>query len=367
VSTEIGPERSIQRLLAGAVVHHEALAERIGINPTDLKCLLLVAGRPGMTPTRLAELAGITSGAVTGVLDRLERGGHVRREPDPSDRRSVLVAIEEQHALDLAALYAPLSARVGTETSHAVIDRMAAALHADTERLRVAARGGLVGDTYHAPLGDATRGRLVFASGAPRLSLSAFALGQHARMVVEASASRLRLGGGTQVGELVRARFEGPPPDIRTGAGTITIRYRRRTLDFRSRAAEIALNPDIPWSIEIDGGVTDLKADLRNLQLDGLQVRGGANQMSLELPAPQGTIRIGIDGGASGITLRRPPRTAASLRVLGGASRLRLDDRRHGSVGNDFVVRSEGFESASDRYEIVVRGGASDLVVATRR
>ena len=51
-----------------------------------------------MTPSRLAELSGLTSGAVTGVLDRLERAGFVRRESDPTDRRSLLVRIDPESA-----------------------------------------------------------------------------------------------------------------------------------------------------------------------------------------------------------------------------------------------------------------------------
>ena len=65
------------------VAFDEALAEHLGLNPTDLRCLELVIADPGMTPSRLAELAGITSGAVTGVVDRLERAGYVTRRPTP--------------------------------------------------------------------------------------------------------------------------------------------------------------------------------------------------------------------------------------------------------------------------------------------
>lgn len=65
--------------------------EDVGLHPTDLGslCLLLLHGP---TPAgRLAELAGLTTGAVTGVIDRLERGGFVRRDIDPTDRRKVIV------------------------------------------------------------------------------------------------------------------------------------------------------------------------------------------------------------------------------------------------------------------------------------
>ena len=65
--------------------------EDVGVNPTDLGslCLLLLHGPA--PAGRLAELTGLTTGAVTGVIDRLEKGGFVRREVDPTDRRKVIV------------------------------------------------------------------------------------------------------------------------------------------------------------------------------------------------------------------------------------------------------------------------------------
>ena len=88
------PGDSWRRLVARALVFHEAAAERLGINATDLKCLELAVGEDEITPTRLAELTGLTSGAITGVLDRLERRGIVRREADPDDRRRVVVRVD---------------------------------------------------------------------------------------------------------------------------------------------------------------------------------------------------------------------------------------------------------------------------------
>jgi DNA-binding MarR family transcriptional regulator len=72
------------------VSNFEAI-EDVGLNPTDLGslCLLLLHGPA--PAGRLAELTGLTTGAVTGVIDRLEKRGFVHREVDPSDRRKVIV------------------------------------------------------------------------------------------------------------------------------------------------------------------------------------------------------------------------------------------------------------------------------------
>jgi len=66
-------------------------ADRIGINATDLNCLNLVALTGSMTAGELARATGLTTASITGVLDRLEEGGFVRRERDPHDRRRVIV------------------------------------------------------------------------------------------------------------------------------------------------------------------------------------------------------------------------------------------------------------------------------------
>jgi DNA-binding MarR family transcriptional regulator len=73
------------------VLFGEAVAAGLGINHTDLECLGLVLLHDGQTAGEIAKASGLTSGAVTGVIDRLERAGLVRREPDPEDRRKVHV------------------------------------------------------------------------------------------------------------------------------------------------------------------------------------------------------------------------------------------------------------------------------------
>jgi DNA-binding MarR family transcriptional regulator len=72
------------------VLYSQAVAERLGMNSTDLECLDYILRGP-VTAGRLAELTGLTTGAITGVIDRLERIGLARRESDPDDRRKTLV------------------------------------------------------------------------------------------------------------------------------------------------------------------------------------------------------------------------------------------------------------------------------------
>ena len=69
----------------------QAMADHIGINRTDARCVDLIDQAGGMTAGELAKAAGLTTGAVTAVVDRLEKAGIARRVPDPSDRRRVRI------------------------------------------------------------------------------------------------------------------------------------------------------------------------------------------------------------------------------------------------------------------------------------
>ncbi len=93
------------RFIAGVVLHSNEVAKRVGLGPSDSQLLGLLRLDGPLTPGRLAELTGLTTGTVTGVLDRLERGGFVRRERDPADRRKVVVTPVPEGVARLAAHY----------------------------------------------------------------------------------------------------------------------------------------------------------------------------------------------------------------------------------------------------------------------
>jgi DNA-binding transcriptional ArsR family regulator len=86
VGRELGREVS-----ARMVMFHQAIAERLGLNATDHKALDLLGRAGPITAGELAELTGLTTGAITGIIDRLEKAGFVRRENDPKDRRRVII------------------------------------------------------------------------------------------------------------------------------------------------------------------------------------------------------------------------------------------------------------------------------------
>ena len=73
------------------IMFHQAVADMLGLYITDHKCLDLIYRFGAMPAGRIAELTGLTTGAVTGIIDRLEKAGYVRRTNDPNDRRRTIV------------------------------------------------------------------------------------------------------------------------------------------------------------------------------------------------------------------------------------------------------------------------------------
>ena len=93
--TLLGEENRAQS--AWTVFFHSAIAHSLGLHTSDHKCLDLIwqaeslgTGVP-LTPGRLAQMTQLTTGAITGILDRLEQAGYVQREHDPEDRRRIIV------------------------------------------------------------------------------------------------------------------------------------------------------------------------------------------------------------------------------------------------------------------------------------
>jgi DNA-binding MarR family transcriptional regulator len=111
------------------VVFSAAAADRVGISARDLECLDFIVMKGRVTAGELAALTGLTTGAVTGLIDRLEKAGLAKRERDERDRRKVHVRTLPRVEQDIAPLYAGLQARMRTlmlSLSDRDIDRMLA-------------------------------------------------------------------------------------------------------------------------------------------------------------------------------------------------------------------------------------------------
>jgi DNA-binding MarR family transcriptional regulator len=96
------------------IMFHQAVADIFGLHITDHKCLDLIHRYGAMPAGRLAELTGLTTGAVTGIIDRLEEAGYVRRTDDPKDRRRIIVGPTKNKKWErkIEAIFIPLHERM---------------------------------------------------------------------------------------------------------------------------------------------------------------------------------------------------------------------------------------------------------------
>ena len=129
------------------VVFHEAIGRLLGLSAVERKCIDVLRRLGPVTAGTIAERTGLTTGAVTGLMDRLEKAGYVRRERDPSDRRKVVVHLLPNEQMDelLAAALGPfgddmakIAARYTPAEHRAIADWIAVtteALVANTQRV----------------------------------------------------------------------------------------------------------------------------------------------------------------------------------------------------------------------------------------
>jgi len=108
---EVAFEQSLRRTSSFMQLMSQAAAERIGINATDLNCLNILGLGGELTAGQLAQATGLTTASITGVVDRLEQAGYVRRERDASDRRRVVIhLIVDPVVRDVVTVFAPMMA-----------------------------------------------------------------------------------------------------------------------------------------------------------------------------------------------------------------------------------------------------------------
>lgn len=102
---------AVRRMGAQSVLISETMAARFGLNTTDLECLDVLFLRGEATAGELAKATGLTSGATTAMIDRLERAGYIRRDDDPNDRRRVILRVRPEKIGPIARAYEPIAQR----------------------------------------------------------------------------------------------------------------------------------------------------------------------------------------------------------------------------------------------------------------
>jgi DNA-binding Lrp family transcriptional regulator len=135
------PELLGREFTAAVVLFHDAVGRALGLSAADRKCLDVLDRLGPVSAGAIAKETGLTTGAVTGMIDRLHRAGYVDRRPNPDDRRGVLVALRSDTPRDevLPGIFGPLGQDMAELATHFTADELAAIgryLGATTEILR---------------------------------------------------------------------------------------------------------------------------------------------------------------------------------------------------------------------------------------
>ncbi|ORV59729.1 hypothetical protein AWC06_16590 [Mycobacterium fragae] len=104
--------RCLRQFIAGSILNNQQIADRLGLRLTDVQCINVLDLLGPSTPGELARCTGLTTGGVTVMLDRLEKGGYVKRQPNPRDRRSVLVRLNPAKLKKIRAFYGEIERRM---------------------------------------------------------------------------------------------------------------------------------------------------------------------------------------------------------------------------------------------------------------
>lgn len=334
----------------------QTVAIRLGLSESDVEALEVLIDNGAATAGRLAERMGLSTGAVTRLIDRLEQSGYVRRVADPSDRRRVVVDVVP----DKMAEILPLLERVGKASSKEVARYTDAQLELIGDFLgRMAELTREEAAKVRETDGDSPETALHGSNAAPIGGLS------NARLHFRSGASDVTIFGDMGLTELYRAAFEGSVPQVRLRGEVVSIQYRGM-FNWRKSKADIALTTGVPWDISIKGGASRMNADLRGLDLRSFDLTGGASRVDLHLGPPKGVVTIRLLGGSSALQIDRPQGVALGASIVGGVSRLEFDGERLGSTGGLLKIESTGAGKATDRYSVEIVGGASKVEIVER-
>jgi len=347
--------RSLRRVNIQGSFLGQTVAVRFGLSESDIETLEELIDMGATTAGKLSEITGLTSGAVTRVIDRLEQAGYVRRVADPTDRRRVIVEVVPEKVANIQVTLDQVSdasaRRIGDYSDEQLqliadfLSRMESVTRDEATALRGAREGEASGASseYAAPIGGLSQARLLFRSGANELTLH----------------------GESDLDDLYRGRFEGPVPVVRVRDGNVIIGYKGfgKPWDWRKRSADLALTTAIPWTVDVVGGAHRLNGDLRGVDLRGFDITGGADSLRLSLGRPRGEVPIRVQGGANKVRIERPAGVPARITIDGGAAGIELDRQRLGSTAGHIVLESNMSAGATDLIAVEVTGGVAKLQV----
>jgi len=130
-----------------------------------------------------------------------------------------------------------------------------------------------------------------------------------------------------------------------------------------SSAVIVELNRDVTWRIRMVDGASSENLDLRDLKVSGVEIIGGAASVDLRLPAPHGSVLVRMSGGVNQFAIHRPAGVPVRVRAGGGASNVTIDAQQHGGVAGGSTFASDGWDTATDKYDVDCTAGVSTVTV----
>src|SRR5262245_47240992 len=350
--------RSLRRFSVRGSFFGRPVAIRFGLSESDIETLEQLIDMGATTAGKLSEITGLTSGAVTRVIDRLEQAGYVRRVPDPTDRRRVIVEVVPQKVANIQVTLDKVSGASAQEMRDYTdeqleliadfLTRMESVTREETEALREAPQastaGGRATSEHYAPLGALREARLSIRSGL----------------------SSLRIRPGEDPADHYRAFFEGATPQVRLRDGRVLVQFKGFGFDWRGRVATFGLNTAIPWTVELVGGIQKVEADLRAIDARSFDIVGGAERIQLEMGQPHGEVGVKIVGGVKRLRVERPAGVPMRLNVAGGVESITLDGLRLDKRGGPTTLESPGWAPNVDRIDVAIVGGSNSIEIVAR-
>jgi len=190
---------------------------------------------------------------------------------------------------------------------------------------------------------------------------------KEARLKINHGAGQIELAAGAKAGDFMTgvagvamnhsSRLDGDRLEVEIDAGPSFMPF----LGPEGGVWQFRLNPDLPFSLELDAGASRLNLDLHDLQVKYLSFEGGASRIALTLPDRVENMIADLEAGAAGIDINVPRGVGLRLRLKTVGS-LKIDEN-HFVPREGRIYQSADYENATHRAEVTIEGGATSVRV----
>lgn len=195
---------------------------------------------------------------------------------------------------------------------------------------------------------------------------------KRARVKLEHGAGRVRLSGAAPAGKLIQGEFRHLDLRSQRSGDTANLSLKSNIGEQflfmfpwnwggTRHAWDFALNADIPLSIEVESGASELTLDLRQLKIESLELETGASSSKVFLPEAAGFTQAAISAGAASVDITVPEGVAADIRVESGLGSVSVDQTRFPRNGKRYT--SPDYAAAVNKVEINVETGVSSTTI----